>query len=140
MIKREIVMKMVQESETRQKEEIAKIKEKLAGLRKAVTDLVATTPEDLWTLPELGKALKQLKIVCLTTKKFAEESLCDSCHKECDAPEEYNPPACECEKTPNLCEVCMVFLFEAIQLMGAEKEIDVFGMGNVMLIGMHIER
>ena len=141
MIKRETIMKMVLEEERREKEQIAKTKEKLAGLRQAVVELLTTTPEDLWTLPELGKALKSSKIVCETVKIFqaeaeSEPEHCQGCHsgeRECE-------PRCECETLPNLCDICMNFLFQAVQFMAGEKEIDVFIMGNFILIGIHIER
>lgn len=141
MVKRETVMKMVLEEERREKEQAAKIKEKLAGLRDAVTALVATTPENLWTLPELGKALKPSKIVCETVKKFQAEAKsehCQGCHG-CHGGEECEPQ-CGCETLPNLCDICMNFLFQAVQFMAGEKEIDIFGMGNILLVGIHIER
>ena len=144
MIKRETIMKMVLEEERREKEQIAKTKEKLAGLRQAVVGLLTTTPEDLWTLPELGKALKPSKIVCETVKIFqaeaeSESEHCQSC-QGCHGEKQECEPQCECEKIPNLCNICMGFLFQAVQFMAAEKEIDVFGMGNIMLIGIHVER
>jgi hypothetical protein len=144
MIKRKTVMKMVLEEERREKEQTAKIKEKLAGLRSAVTGLVAATPEDLWTLPELGRALKPSKIVCETVKKFQDEAKnepehCQGC-RGCQDEEKECKPQCECETSPNLCDTCMNFLFQAVQFMAEEKEVDIFGMGNIMLIGIHVER
>lgn len=144
MIKRETVMKMVLEEEKREKEQIAKIKEKLAGLRQAITGLLATTPEDLWTLFELGKALKPSKIVCETIKRFQAEAESDSehcqeCHK-CQSENQECNQQCECETAPNLCDTCINFLFQVVQFMASEKEIDMFGMGNIILVGIHIER
>lgn len=141
MIKREIVMKMLAEEERREKEEIAKIKEKLTDLREAIIGILTTTPEDLWTFEELSEALKPSKIICETAKKFQTGNEPEP-YRECSAcenDEECNNQ-CECEKSPNLCNNCLGFLFEVIQLMAREKEVDVFGMGNIVLIGIYIER
>ncbi len=142
MIKRKTVMEMVAEGEKREKEQTAKIEEKLAGLRRAVAELVATRPEDLWTLSELGKALKPSKIVCETLKKFQAEAeneseRCEGCRGCQDADKECGP-RCECETLPNLCDVCMNFLFQALNFMAIQKEIDAFSFHGEILVGIHI--
>lgn len=139
MVKREVATKALKEAKKEQEKQIAELKAKLADLRKAVTDLLATKPEELWNIEELGEALKPSKAVCLARTKFEEESKtkghnCRGCHKAGQCPDE-----CRCENSPALCDACLDFLFQVLNFMASQKEIDMFPFHQEILVGIHIE-
>ena len=139
MVKREVVTKALKEAKKEQDKQIAELKAELADLRKAVTDLLAANPEELWNIEELGEALKPSKVVCLARTKFEKKSEtkdhdCRGCHKADECADK-----CHCENSPALCDACLGFLFQTLNFIASRKEIDMFSFCQEILVGIHIE-